>query len=71
MKLTTHELDLFRHNHIYLREKGSTASLGLHRDCRQWSRAILTVPDENANRVLVRGEREYNGNDRKSDPVFL
>ena len=34
---------LNRHNHIYLRGKGSTASLGLHRDVRQWSRTIVTV----------------------------
>lgn len=37
------EFQLNRHNHFYLREKGSTASLEFHRDVRQWSRTIVTV----------------------------
>jgi ectoine hydroxylase-related dioxygenase (phytanoyl-CoA dioxygenase family) len=37
------EFQLNRHNHFYLREKGSTASLEVHRDVRQWSRTIVTV----------------------------
>ena len=32
-----------RHNHVYLRDKGSTHSLEMHRDVRQWSRTIVTV----------------------------
>ncbi len=32
-----------RHNHIYLRDRDSTGSLALHRDCTQWSRPLLTV----------------------------
>ena len=32
-----------RHNHVYLRDRGSTASLELHRDVRHWSRTIVTV----------------------------
>ena len=34
---------LNRHNHIYLRDAGSTHSLELHRDVRHWSRTIATV----------------------------
>ena len=34
---------LNRHNHIYLRDAGSTHSLDLHRDVRHWSRTIATV----------------------------
>ncbi len=37
------EFQLNRHNHFYLREKGSTASLEFHRDVGQWSRTIVTV----------------------------
>lgn len=32
-----------RHNHVYLRDAGSTHSLDLHRDVRHWSRTIATV----------------------------
>ena len=32
-----------RHNHVYLRDRASTASLELHRDVRHWSRTIVTV----------------------------
>ena len=32
-----------RHNHVYLRDRDSTASLELHRDVRHWSRTIVTV----------------------------
>ena len=32
-----------RHNHVYLRDRGSSASLELHRDVRHWSRTIVTV----------------------------
>ncbi len=32
-----------RHNHVYLRDRDSTASLQLHRDVRHWSRTIVTV----------------------------
>lgn len=34
---------LNRHNHFYLRERESTASIELHRDVRQWSRTIVTI----------------------------
>ena len=37
------EFMLNRHNHIYLRDRDSTASLDLHRDCNQWSRPLLSV----------------------------
>ncbi|MDE0317014.1 MAG: phytanoyl-CoA dioxygenase family protein [Candidatus Poribacteria bacterium] len=37
------EFVLNRHNHIYLRDAGSTHSLELHRDVRHWSRTIATV----------------------------
>ncbi len=37
------EFVLNRHNHIYLRDAGSTHSLALHRDVRHWSRTIATV----------------------------
>ena len=37
------EFMVYRHIHVYLRDRGSKASLELHRDCRQWSRPILTV----------------------------
>ena len=37
------EFMLNRHNHIYLRDRDSTASLKLHRDCYQWSRPLLSV----------------------------
>ncbi len=37
------EYVLNRHNHIYLRDAGSTHSLELHRDVRHWSRTIATV----------------------------
>ncbi len=37
------EFVLNRHNHIYLRDRGSTHSLELHRDVRHWSRTIVTV----------------------------
>ena len=32
-----------RHNHVYLRDRDSTASLEIHRDVRHWSRTIVTV----------------------------
>ncbi len=34
---------LNRHNHVYLRDRESTASLELHRDVMHWSRTIVTV----------------------------
>ncbi len=37
------EYVLNRHNHIYLRDAGSSHSLALHRDVRHWSRTIATV----------------------------
>ena len=37
------EYVLNRHNHIYLRDGGSSHSLELHRDVRHWSRTIATV----------------------------
>lgn len=37
------EFCLNRHNHIYLRDRGSTASLEIHRDVKHWSRTIITV----------------------------
>lgn len=37
------EFVLNRHNHIYLRDAGSTHSLELHRDVSHWSRTIATV----------------------------
>ena len=37
------EFLLNRHNHVYLRDQGSKASLNLHRDVKQWSRTIVTV----------------------------
>ena len=37
------EFVLNRHNHIYLRDAGSTHSLQLHRDVQHWSRTIATV----------------------------
>jgi len=37
------EFLLNRHNHVYLRDQDSTASLKLHRDVRQWSRTIVTI----------------------------
>lgn len=37
------EYVLNRHNHIYLRDAGSSHSLELHRDVRHWSRTIATV----------------------------
>ena len=37
------EFCLNRHNHIYLRDRGSTASLEIHRDVKHWSRTIVTV----------------------------
>ena len=37
------EFVLNRHNHIYLRDAGSTHSLDLHRDVGHWSRTIATV----------------------------
>ncbi len=37
------EYMLNRHNHVYLRDRESKASLGLHRDVRQWSRTIVTI----------------------------
>ena len=37
------EFVLNRHNHIYLRDAGSSHSLALHRDVRHWSRTIATV----------------------------
>ena len=37
------EFVLNRHNHVYLRDAGSTHSLDLHRDVRHWSRTIATV----------------------------
>ena len=37
------EFVLNRHNHIYLRDAGSSHSLELHRDVRHWSRTIATV----------------------------
>lgn len=37
------EFVLNRHNHVYLRDAGSTHSLELHRDVRHWSRTIATV----------------------------
>ena len=40
---TNIEFILNRHNHIYLRDAGSTHSLEFHRDVRHWSRTIATV----------------------------
>ena len=37
------EFQLNLHNHIYLQNAASTASLELHRDCRQWARSMLAV----------------------------
>ena len=37
------EFVLNRHNHVYLRDAGSTHSLELHRDVSHWSRTIATV----------------------------
>ncbi len=37
------EFVLNRHNHIYLRDAGTSHSLALHRDVRHWSRTIATV----------------------------
>ena len=37
------EFVLNRHNHVYLRDAGSTHSLDLHRDVGHWSRTIATV----------------------------
>ena len=37
------EFVLNRHNHVYLRDTGSSHSLALHRDVRHWSRTIATV----------------------------
>ena len=37
------EYVLNRHNHVYLRDAGSSHSLELHRDVRHWSRTIATV----------------------------
>ena len=37
------EFMLNRHNHIYLRDSKSLASIELHRDCRVWSRNLLSV----------------------------
>lgn len=37
------EFMLNRHNHIYLRDRKSLASIELHRDCRVWSRNLLSV----------------------------
>jgi ectoine hydroxylase-related dioxygenase (phytanoyl-CoA dioxygenase family) len=37
------EFVLNRHNHVYLRDAGSSHSLALHRDVRHWSRTIATV----------------------------
>ena len=37
------EFMLNRHNHIYLRDSKSMASIELHRDCRVWSRNLLSV----------------------------
>lgn len=37
------EFVLNRHNHVYLRDAGSTHSLEFHRDVRHWSRTIATV----------------------------
>ena len=37
------EYVLNRHNHVYLRDAGSSHSLALHRDVRHWSRTIATV----------------------------
>ena len=32
-----------RHNHVYLRDAGTSHSIALHRDVRHWSRTIATV----------------------------
>ena len=37
------EFVLNRHNHVYLRDAGSSHSLALHRDVSHWSRTIATV----------------------------
>lgn len=37
------EFMLNRHNHVYLRGLNSLASTELHRDCKEWSRTILSV----------------------------
>ena len=37
------EYVLNRHNHIYLRDAGTSHSLALHRDVRHWSRTLATV----------------------------
>ena len=37
------EFLLNRHNHVYLRDKASSHSLGFHRDVIQWTRTIVTV----------------------------
>ena len=37
------EFMLNRHNHIYIRDRKSLASIELHRDCRVWSRNLLSV----------------------------
>jgi ectoine hydroxylase-related dioxygenase (phytanoyl-CoA dioxygenase family) len=37
------EFVLNRHNHVYLRDAGSSHSLELHRDVNHWSRTIATV----------------------------
>ena len=37
------EFVLNRHNHIYLRDAGTSHSIALHRDVRHWSRTIATV----------------------------
>ena len=37
------EFMLNRHNHIYMRDRKSLASIELHRDCRVWSRNLLSV----------------------------
>ena len=37
------EFVLNRHNHVYLRDAGTSHSIALHRDVRHWSRTIATV----------------------------
>ena len=37
------EFVLNRHNHVYLRDAGSSHSIALHRDVSHWSRTIATV----------------------------
>ena len=37
------EFMLNRHNHIYMRDRKSLASIELHRDCKVWSRNLLSV----------------------------